>query len=73
MVAVLIGFMVCFSLAGYFIRVKFTKGVGIQNWSSVPGFDGLCVAVVENCFLIEYGSVPEHFLPAMSSKVILIP
>ena len=53
--------MVCFSLAGCFIRVKLTKGIGIQNWSSVPGFDGLCVAEVENCFLIEHGSVPEHF------------
>lgn len=42
----------------------FYQGIGIQNWSSVPGFNGLCVAEVANCFLIEHGSVPEHFLPA---------
>lgn len=53
--------MVCFSLAGCFIRVEFTEGIGVQNWSSVPGFNGLCVAEVENCFLIECASVPEHF------------
>jgi len=55
--AVLTGFMVCFSLASCSAQ----RELGSKTRAQYLDLVAWCVAEVENCFLIERGPVPGHF------------